>query len=60
MQNKPQSQAKCTRQSYISRREKQRGSLGAEPLAAGSKWGLGAAPPTLWRLYCFFSKNAHF
>jgi len=31
MQNKAQSQAKRTRQSYISRREKQRGSLGVEP-----------------------------
>jgi len=38
-----QSQAKRTRQSYISRREKLRRSLGADP-------------PTLWRLHYFFPK----
>jgi len=59
MQNKPQSLAISTRQSY-SRRKKQRGSLGAEPLAVGSKWGFGGGSPTLWRLHCFFLKNTPF
>jgi len=58
MQNKPQSLAKCTRQSYISRWEKQRGSLGAEPLADGGKWGFeGGAPNTVAIMLLFFPKT---
>jgi len=59
LQNKAQPQAKRICQSYISRREKQLGSLGAKPLAAGGKRGFGGGAPTLWRFYCF-SKNTHF
>jgi len=59
MQNKAQPQAKRTRQSYMSRREKQRGSLGAEPLATGDKRGFGGGAPDAVAIILLFSKKTH-
>jgi len=56
MQNKPQSLAICTRQSYIRRRKKQRESLGADPLAVGDKWGFGGEAPDALTITLLFSK----
>jgi len=60
MQNKAQSQAKRTRQSYISRREKQHESLGAEPPAAGGKRGFGSEAPHAVAIILLFSKQHTF
>jgi len=60
MQNKPQTQAICTRQSYISRQEKQRGSLGAEPLAVEGKWVFGGGAPDTLAITLLLSKKHAF
>jgi len=58
MQNNVQTQAKRTRQSYISRWEKQRGSLEAEPPAArGQRWFGGGASDAVVIILLFFQKH---